>query len=75
MFNVFRFRNSEKLNGEHNESVAYVPDVVVSVKGRKLKLMYQHREKSCILNSVMTSFAKRHKQLIKIIAVVAHFDH
>jgi len=41
MFNVFRFRNSEKLNGEHNESVAYVPDVVVSVKGIKLKLMYQ----------------------------------
>jgi len=29
--------------------------LVVSIKGRKLQLMYQQREKSCRLNLLMTS--------------------
>ena len=42
-----------KINGRN-------PYIVVGIRGEKVKLMYHQREKSCILNSVMTSFAKRH---------------
>jgi len=36
------------------------PYPVVGIKERKLKLMYQHREKPCSLILLMTSFAMRH---------------
>jgi len=40
----------------------------MGIKGNKVQLMYQQREKSCSLNLLMTSFAKRHWQFKTIIA-------
>ena len=42
-------------------SVYIVQDVVVGIQGRKVQLMYQHREKFSSLNSLMTSSGNHHR--------------
>jgi len=46
--------------GSEPTNVDCMPDIVVGIRGRKVKLMYHQREKFSSYNSLMTSSAKRH---------------